>query len=729
LTRRPRTSSPRRRPGGRRGTLDRPPLLERLETRDLPSGFHPFYVLRPHGGARHFSTAGPTGTTPAQIRHAYGFDRISFNGGTVAGDGSGTTIAIVDAYDDPTIASDLHQFDAQFGLPDPAFTKVNQDGGTTLPSADPNWSIEISLDVEWAHAIAPRANILLVEANDNSFTNLFAAVRYAAAQPGILAVSLSWGGSEFSGEPAADSTFTTPAGHPGVTFVVSSGDTGAPVSYPAASPNVLTAGGTTLRLDTSGNVLSETGWSGSGGGLSAYEGQPGYQYGVVTQTGTARTNPDVAYDADPNTGFPVCDSYTYGTSAPWIQLGGTSDAAPQWAALVAIADQGRALGGLGSLDGPTQTLPALYGLSAGDFHDVTSGTSTGSPNYSAGPGYDLVTGRGSPAADRVVADLVSYRGGADWSQWANMAGQGSAVAAGRNADGSRQVFAVGLDGSLWVRTQDGGGTWGGWTDLGGTCHGLAVTANAEGLQDVYVLGGDGAVWTRSETAPGQWAGWADLGGSGTSLAAGANADGSEQVFAVGGGALWTRTETAPGQWTAWADLGGVGGAPSVSRNGNGLLDVFVLGGDGAVWTRSETAPGQWAGWASLGGSCTSLAAGTNADGSEQVFAVGSGGALWTRTETAPGQWTAWADLGGSGGSPTVAGNSSGLLDVFTPGTDGAVWTRSETAPGQWTAWAGLGGSAASLAVTSDSSGRLEVFAAAPDEVIWGRTQTSAGTWG
>ena len=121
-------------------------------------------------------------------------------------------------------------------------------------------------------------------------------------------------------------------------------------------------GGTTLNLDASGNILSESAWSGSGGGISAYEPQPSYQSGVVTQSQTARTNPDVAYDADPNTGFPIYNSYTNPASTPWAQFGGTSDAAPQWAALIAIADQGRALAGLGSLDGRTQTLPVLYTL-------------------------------------------------------------------------------------------------------------------------------------------------------------------------------------------------------------------------------------------------------------------------------------------------------------------------------------------------------------------------------
>ena len=185
---------------------------------------------------------------------------------------------------------------------------------------------------------------------------------------------MSFGGPEPSMSRALDPTFTTPAGHAGVTFVAATGDNGSPGGFPAYSPNVLAVGGTTLTLDSSNNISSETGWSGSGGGISQFEPQPSYQQGVVTQSTTQRTIPDVAFDADPNTGVPVYDSFNNGTSTPWEQVGGTSFSCPSWAAIISIADQvvpnGRPEP---SLMGPAETLPKLYSLPAGDFNDLSSG--------------------------------------------------------------------------------------------------------------------------------------------------------------------------------------------------------------------------------------------------------------------------------------------------------------------------------------------------------------------
>jgi subtilase family serine protease len=350
-------------------------------------------------------TATPTGLTPAQLLHAYGIDQIRFNQGTVAGDGSGQTIAIIVGGDNPDIAADVHGFDQQFGLPDPVLTRVAADGSTIYPPVNSTWVTESLLDVEWAHAVAPRAQILLVEADASqdatSFANFIAAVDYARKQPGVTVVSMSYAKTQFAAEVNSDSHFTTPAGHAGITFLAATGDRGTPAGYPAASPNVVGVGGTVLQVNLAGDYLGETGWNSSGGGLSTYEAQPGYQQGVVGQSATQRASPDVALDA--GTAVSVYDIRN-GAATPWGYVAGTSLATPLWAGLIALADQGRAASGLGSLDGPTQTLPALYQLPAADFHDITGGDN---PSL-AGPGFDLVTGRGSPIANLLVPDLVKF---------------------------------------------------------------------------------------------------------------------------------------------------------------------------------------------------------------------------------------------------------------------------------------------------------------------------------
>ena len=342
--------------------------------------------------------------TPAQIRHAYGFDQLSFANGKIAADGSSQTIAIIEAYHDPKIASDLHYFDWIFSLPDPPrFSQVDQRGGAAFSVTSTTWALETALDVEWAHAIAPRANILLVEADSATWSDLLRAINYARYQPGVVAISMSWGSVEFPFEASYDAYFTTPAGHIGgsglpgnITFVASSGDSGAGTSYPAVSPNVLAVGGTTLTIGPWGNYVSEKAWSYSSGGISLYESKPAFQFGVA---GAKRTTPDVSLDGDPNTGYYIYNTVAYAGITGWFQYGGTSAGAPQWAALIALADQGRALMGRGSL-GNAQSL--IYRLPASDFHDITRGSN----GYVAGLGYDLVTGRGTPNAKLVVQHLI-----------------------------------------------------------------------------------------------------------------------------------------------------------------------------------------------------------------------------------------------------------------------------------------------------------------------------------
>lgn len=453
----------------------------------------------------------PSGFAPAQIRAAYGVNNIRFS--SVVGDGTGQTIAIVDAYDNPNLvnstaagfsSSDLAKFDQKFGLPNPpSFIKLNEYGSSTnLPGPDPagagnsqgNWEVEEALDVEWAHAIAPGANIILVECDSSIGGDMFQGVKTVAGLSGVSVVSMSWGSGEFSGENIYDNIFTTPKGHQGVTFVASTGDQGSPGEYPAYSPNVLAVGGTSLYLNANGSYQSEGAWSSSGGGTSVYEAAPSYQAGV--QGSAARTIPDVSSDANPSTGVSVYDSYNGTSATPWEQVAGTSLSAPTWAGLIAIANQGRVASGHLPLYGRGETLPAIYSMSNGDFHDVAAG---GNGGFKAGPGYDEVTGLGTPKADLLVPDLAAYGLVAKLAVTVQPAGNfragdwfGLTVAVENAAGGVEQSFdgsvtvslgsspgGVSLGGTLTVMAQNGVATFSGLTLEGaGTGYTLQATAGA-----------------------------------------------------------------------------------------------------------------------------------------------------------------------------------------------------------------------------------------------------------
>jgi hypothetical protein len=429
---------------------------------------------------------------PAQMTTAYGVNQISFGG--VTGNGAGMTIAIVDAFNDPDIISDAATFNSTFNLPQfnvaggPTLTVLNQTGGTTLPTTDgQGWDLEESLDVQWAHSIAPQANIILYESNTNNDPDMDQAVATAAANPAVSVVSMSWGESEFQGEQSEDSFFLTPTGRTGgVTFLAAAGDWDSPAIYPAYSPNVVAVGGTSLYIQPDGTYVSETVWNnnngyGTGGGISQYEPLPAYQDGLNGINGASTTNrnaPDVSMDADPDTGVYVLDNYSGG----WFQVGGTSLSTPMWAGLVAIANQGRALNGEPSLDGLTQTLPTLYNLPSSDFNDITTGNNG---TYTAAPGYDLVSGIGTPIANSLIPDLANST--INWSPTAS--GPSSAatnentalVFSGSNAVTlTDQIEGTNTD-SLTLAVNDG-------TLTLGSTNGLTFTSGANGSGSMTVTG-------------------------------------------------------------------------------------------------------------------------------------------------------------------------------------------------------------------------------------------------
>lgn len=342
-----------------------------------------------------------SGYTPAQVRAHLG----------LTGTGAGQTIAVVTAYDAPNAAKDLATFSSTFGLPaPPSFRKVNQTGGTKLPAVDAWWALEAALDLQWAHAVAPAADLLLVEASSSALSNLLAAVSWASAQPRVTVVSGSWGAPEFAKQKDQDARCRLTTG----VCVFASGDTGNPASYPATNPWALAVGGTTLSLDGAGSVLSETGWSGSGGGVSAYSAKPAYQ--SLVSTAVRRAAPDVSYAADPATGFSVYSSTPYDRQSGWFVMGGTSAGAPQWAGLIAVANGLRKGVGKAPLtattaSGATPLHTALYSgpvrTGAGMFDVLTGSNGTCGAVCSARTGYDTVTGVGSPrrGLDVVLRDL------------------------------------------------------------------------------------------------------------------------------------------------------------------------------------------------------------------------------------------------------------------------------------------------------------------------------------
>jgi subtilase family serine protease len=328
------------------------------------------------------TTTYTNGYAPADLQSAYKLPSLT--------GGVGQTVAIVDAYDNPNADSDLTAYRLQFGLPPcttatGCFRKVNQSGAASpLPSGDVGWGQEIALDLDMASAVCPNCNILLVEANSNSFADLGAAVDRAATM-GANAISNSYGGNEFSVE--GSSTYNGHYNHPGHALTVSSGDNGYGVEFPAASQYVTAVGGTSLTMNTStSRGWSESAWNRAGSGCSSYIAKPGWQ----TDSGCAfRTVADVSAVANPSTGVAVYDSYGSSGGANWLVFGGTSVASPIIAAVYALAGNASSVN-YGSYP---------YGHTTSLF-DVTSGSNgrcRRTPYLcTAGPGYDGPTGLGTP---------------------------------------------------------------------------------------------------------------------------------------------------------------------------------------------------------------------------------------------------------------------------------------------------------------------------------------------
>jgi hypothetical protein len=372
--------------------------------------------------------------TPAQIRAAYGLPALPTPGQSItpamaASLGAGQTIYIVDAYHDATALSDLNAFSAKFGLP--TCSNVAIATNATLPLATPpasctfstvystttgtmtstapayngTWAPESKLDVQWAHAIAPLARIVLVEM-PSSMSNAILGANALAGKMGKGVVSMSFGSVEAGWAPSIDYHFTGT----GMTYVAAAGDSGSQVLWPAVSPNVVAVGGTSLNWSGSGTRY-EAAWQHTGGGLSAYEGLPSWQSGVTAAGGgalTRRAVPDVSFNADPYTGEYVALTLP-GKATVWSAYGGTSIAAPQWAGVIAVANAMRAASGKAALGDIHATLyksiAAVPGTYAASLGDVVNGTNGTCATCRAGTGFDQATGWGTPNSAKLLEAL------------------------------------------------------------------------------------------------------------------------------------------------------------------------------------------------------------------------------------------------------------------------------------------------------------------------------------
>ena len=333
-------------------------------------------IVTADDGVTPLGSAAPAASSyePADLQAAYALPSASA--------GTGHTVAVVDALDDPKAEADLATYRAHYGFSpcttaNGCFRKVNQNGAASpLPSPDSGWAQEISLDLDAVSAACPNCNILLVEASSTNFDDIVIAEDTAAAM-GANAISNSYGGGEFSTEAAYESHYT----HPGIAITASTGDSGYEVEYPAAGANVTAVGGTTLAIDSSARGYSETAWSGGGSGCSKYISKPPWQSDACAN----KTVADVSADANPNSGLAVYDSYGSSGTSNWFQIGGTSLASPLVAAVYALGNPGVG--------------PAYPYHHSDSLYDIVSGKNGScTPTYlcNAGPGYDGPTGLGTP---------------------------------------------------------------------------------------------------------------------------------------------------------------------------------------------------------------------------------------------------------------------------------------------------------------------------------------------
>ena len=335
-------------------------------------------VVRTDVAGKPLATTTHAGLGPADIQSAYKLAGLT---------SGGRTVAIVDAYNDPTAEADLATYRTAYGLPacttaNGCFRKVDQRGGTSYPRTNTGWAQEISLDLDMVSATCPDCHILLVEADSSSFANLGGAVSAAAKIAGVVAISNSYGGGD-----ASDTTYGSYYNHPGIAVTASTGDSGyVGGSYPASSSYVTAVGGTSLRKAAGTRGWTETVWSGAGSGCSIYN--TALAAAASSNTGCAkRAMADVSAVADPYTGVAVYDSTAYKGSSGWMVFGGTSASAPVIGSVYALS--GNTTGYANAL--PYAHTPALFDVTYG-----SNGTCPTTQWCTARAGWDGPSGLGTP---------------------------------------------------------------------------------------------------------------------------------------------------------------------------------------------------------------------------------------------------------------------------------------------------------------------------------------------
>ncbi|GAA1950240.1 putative Ig domain-containing protein [Kitasatospora viridis] len=567
--------------------------------------------------------AAPSGFGPSDLTSAY----------NLPSGGSGQTVAIVDAQDDPNAESDLAAYRSQYGLPacttaNGCFRKIDENGGSNYPTPDTGWAGEISLDVDMVSAVCPNCHILLVEAASANMSDLGAAVNQAVAQ-GAKFVSNSYGGSEDSTTPSADAQYFN---HPGVAITASAGDSNYGAEFPATSQYVTAVGGTSLTRDSSARGWSESVWNtsaseGTGSGCSAYIAKPSFQHDTGCQN---RMETDVSAVADPATGVAVYQ--TYGGSG-WAVYGGTSAASPIIASVWALA-------GAPNAGDQANAYPYAHTSS---FNDVTSGNNGScSPSYfcTAGPGYDGPTGWGTP------------NGTSGFTPAGSAAEQVTVTNPGQRID------TVGSPVSVQLQATDSAGKSVTWSATG-LPPGLSVNAKT-GLitgtpttSNTYSPTVTASSGTASGSASFGWAIRSQPTGETVTITAPGNQSGtvgtaaSLQISATdsAGKTLTYSASGLPAGLSINSSTGLISGTPTTA----GSTSATVIANSG---TATNQVSFTWTIAASGGGGCGTLAAWSATTSYVPGAQVSYGGHKWLSTwystgatPGAPASWSSWSDQG------------------------------------------------------------------------------------